>query len=53
MRAKFSDLKYAGAAAKCCSAKGCKENEPWVTPEHIAVKGTYTAEDLEGMEHLN
>ena len=53
MRAKFSDLKYAGAAAKCCSAKRCKENEPWVTPEHIAVKGTYTAEDLEGMEHLN
>ena len=53
MRAKFSDLKYAGAAAKCCSAKGCKENEPWVTPEHIAVKGTYTDEDLEGMEHLN
>ena len=53
MRAKFSDLKYAGAAAKCCSAKGCKENEPWVTPEHIAVKGTYTAKDLEGMEHLN
>ena len=53
MRAKCSDLKYAGAAAKCCSAKGCKENEPWVTPEHIAVKGTYTAEDLEGMEHLN
>ena len=53
MRAKFSDLKYAGAAAKCCSAKGSKENEPWVTPEHIAVKGTYTAEDLEGMEHLN
>ena len=53
MRAKFSDLKYAGAAAKCCSAKGCKENEPWVTPEHIAVKETYTAEDLEGMEHLN
>ena len=53
MRAKFSDLKYTGAAAKCCSAKGCKENEPWVTPEQIAVKGTYTAEDLEGMEHLN
>ena len=24
-----------------------------MTPEHIAVKGTYTASDLEGMEHLN
>lgn len=53
MRAKFSDLTYTGAAATCCSAKGCTENQPWVTPEQISVKGTYTASDLEGMEHLN
>ena len=55
MRAKFSDLTYTGAAAdgKCCSAKGCAGSEPWVTPEQITVKGTYTAADLEGMEHLN
>ncbi len=25
----------------------------WMTPELIAVKGVYTKEDLEGMEHLN
>lgn len=25
----------------------------WMTPELIAVKGVYTREDLEGMEHLN
>ena len=54
MRAKFSDLTYEGTTAKsCCSAKDCGEAQPWVTPEQITVKGTYTAEDLEGMEHLN
>ena len=53
MRAKFSDLTYEGTQAKsCCSAKA-GEAQPWETPEHITVKGTYTAEDLEGMEHLN
>ena len=53
MRAKFSDLTYEGTPAKsCCSAKA-GEAQPWETPEHITVKGTYTAEYLEGMEHLN
>ena len=53
MRAKFSDLTYEGTPAKsCCSAKA-GEAQPWETPEHITVKGTYTAEDLEGVEHLN
>ena len=53
MRAKFSDLTYEGTPTKsCCSAKA-GEAQPWETPEHITVKGTYTAEDLEGMEHLN
>ncbi len=27
--------------------------EPWETSEHIMVKPAYTAQDLEGMEHLN
>ena len=27
--------------------------EPWMTPEGIAVKPFYTAEDLEGLDHLN
>ena len=54
MRAKFSDLIYTNSAAgKSCDAKEGAEAQPWMTPEHIAVKGTYTASDLEGMEHLN
>ena len=27
--------------------------EPWLAPEHIAVKSFYTREDLEGLEHLH
>lgn len=27
--------------------------DPWITPEGIAVKPFYTAEDLEGLDHLN
>ena len=54
MRAKFSDLTYTNSAAgKSCDAKEGAEAQLWMTPEHIAVKGTYTASDLEGMEHLN
>ena len=53
MRAKFSELEYKAAAGNACAAKGCTENEPWVTAEQIPVKGNYTAADLEGMEHLN
>lgn len=55
MRAKFSDLTYSGAAGgKCCAAaKPCGESNVWLTAERIPVKGEYTAEDLEGMEHLN
>ena len=54
MRAKFSDLTYTNSAAgKSCDAKEGAEAQPWMTPEHIAVKGTYTASDLEAMEHLN
>ena len=54
MRAKFSELKYEGAGQKsCCASKGCGQVEPWLTAEQIPVKGTYTVEDLEGMEHLN
>ncbi|MDR1681999.1 MAG: methylmalonyl-CoA mutase [Candidatus Symbiothrix sp.] len=30
-----------------------KEEEKWLTPEHIEVKPVYTKDDLEGMEHLN
>ena len=54
MRAKFSELTYeAGGQKSCCASKGCGQVEPWLTAERIPVKGAYTAEDLEGMEHLN
>lgn len=54
MRANFSELTYNGEQANSCNAKdAAAENPVWNTPEHIAVKGTYTAADLEGMEHLN
>jgi methylmalonyl-CoA mutase len=39
-------------AEGCCAKKeGCGQEE-WLTAEKIAVKGSYTAKDLEGMEHL-
>ncbi|MBQ0080531.1 MAG: methylmalonyl-CoA mutase [Alistipes sp.] len=51
MRAKFQELKYNGQPqATDCK---CKAKEPWMTAEQIPVKDNYTAEDLEGMEHLN
>ena len=50
MRPNFSELKYeAGAQKSCCASKGCGQVEPWLTAEGIPVKGSYTAEDLEGM----
>ncbi|MDP3397779.1 MAG: methylmalonyl-CoA mutase [Bacteroidales bacterium] len=48
MRPKFTDIKYNGEAAP---AKG--EQPVWMTPEQIGLKGTYTASDLEGLEHMN
>lgn len=54
MRAKFSDINYTPSNGASCSAKkGDGEAPVWMTPEHIAVKGAYTADDLMGMEHLN
>ena len=58
MRVKFSDhIAYSGAtvgsSCGCASKKAGSEAPVWMTPEHIAVKGTYTADDLLGMEHLS
>ncbi|MCR9071453.1 MAG: methylmalonyl-CoA mutase [Alphaproteobacteria bacterium] len=39
-----------GRGAEAAAPAGA---EPWVTPEGIAVKPFYTAEDLEGLDHLN
>ncbi|MBQ0122368.1 MAG: methylmalonyl-CoA mutase [Bacteroidales bacterium] len=51
MRPNFKDINYTGAADSCC--KSCENSTPWTTAEKIDVKSIYTAEDLEGMEHLN
>ncbi len=56
MRPKFQDKDYRIPFASPVSAeewlrsKGVRE--PWMTPERIAVRGVFTREDLEGMEHL-
>ena len=53
MRAQFSDIKFAGATEGCCQSKCATPEKEWMTAEQIPVKGIYSAEDLEGMEHLN
>ncbi len=54
MRAQFTDIKFEGATEGCCQSKQCcGEQKEWMTAEQIPVKGLYSAEDLEGMEHLN
>ena len=52
MRAQFSDIKFAGATEGCCQNKCAAPEKEWMTAEQIPVKGLYSAEDLEGMEHL-
>ena len=50
MRAKYSEILNESAGKAC----GCNTERPvWNTAEKIAVKGTYSEADLEGMEHLN
>ncbi|MFI3262837.1 MAG: methylmalonyl-CoA mutase [Rikenellaceae bacterium] len=51
MRAKFSNISTATKESSSCCAQG--QNPVWNTPEQVEVKGAYTADDLEGMEHLN
>ncbi len=54
MRAQFTDIKFAGATEGCCQNQcAASEKKEWMTAEQIPVKGLYSAEDLEGMEHLN
>ncbi len=48
MRPKFTDIKY---NTQNSSVK--QEEQIWMTPEQIGLKSTYTAADLEGLEHLN
>ena len=47
MRPKFTDIKYNGESAPKAA------ESTFMTPELIGIKGTYSAADLEGLEHLN
>src|SRR5512133_2538705 len=57
MKPDFKEINIKNTPKACCSAKnGEKEDgtdKIWMTPELIPVKGVYTKEDLEGLEHLN
>ncbi|MCL2562053.1 MAG: methylmalonyl-CoA mutase [Rikenellaceae bacterium] len=53
MRAKFSDITYTGQSARECGGAPKSTEQTWMTAEQIAVKPSYTAADLQGMEHLN
>jgi methylmalonyl-CoA mutase len=49
MRPDFSKIDFKPAAQPADS----RVIEEWLSPEHIAVKGAYTREDLAGLEHLD
>jgi len=49
MRPDFSKIDYKVKPEASASTSGPE----WFAPEHIAIKPFYTAEDLEGMEHLH
>ena len=48
MRPEFAKIDYKPAVDKATA----RENEEWLSPEHIAVKSFYTSEDLKGLDHL-
>jgi methylmalonyl-CoA mutase len=49
MRPDFSKIDYKAAVKPAAG----QERDGWLSPEHIAVKGFYTTEDLRGLEHLD
>ena len=49
MRPDFSKIAFKVNAATGSAARG----EKWLSPEHIAIKQSYTREDLAGLEHLD
>lgn len=52
MKPDFKNIDIKTISGGANSEKVAAEKD-WMTPELIAVKGVYTKEDLEGMEHLN
>ncbi|MEI6142777.1 MAG: methylmalonyl-CoA mutase [Mariniphaga sp.] len=57
MKPDFKGIDITNSPKPCCTpTEGEKTNEAgsiWMTPELIPVKGVYTKQDLEGLEHLN
>lgn len=57
MKPDFKEINIINSQKPCCSAKEWEKKngieKRWMTPELIPVKGVYTKEDLEGLEHLN
>jgi len=56
MKPNFKDINIKTSAQAKNAKEWEKENriaKDWITPEQIPVKGVYTKDDLEGMEHLN
>ena len=57
MKPDFKGIDIKNSPKPCCApTEGEKTNEAgniWMTPELIPVKGVYTKQDLEGLEHLN
>ena len=57
MKPDFKGIDIKNSPKPCCApTEGEKTNYAgniWMTPELIPVKGVYTKEDLEGLEHLN
>ncbi|HZL51003.1 MAG TPA: methylmalonyl-CoA mutase [Terracidiphilus sp.] len=49
MRPDFSKIEYKAAVEPA----DARERDEWLSPEHIPVKSFYTAEDLNGLEHLD
>jgi methylmalonyl-CoA mutase len=49
MRPDFSKIDLKPAVERANAG----ENSEWLSPEHISVKGFYTHENLEGLEHLD
>ena len=48
MRPDFTKIDY-----KATAVRAPRNNAEWLSPEHIAIKGLYTREDLNGLEHLD
>ncbi|NBC17552.1 MAG: methylmalonyl-CoA mutase [Bacteroidetes bacterium] len=49
MRPDFTEIPYQPPSTPAVTER---EDSPWLTPEHIPVHPTFTADDIDGLEHL-